>query len=225
MIIKNILLVSTVLTVTTFPASAYLTQPPMVASVSDYSPQKTFDATLLNMVERTPQDILIEEIVQQVIIEETLKEVLDEDDNVVPVTLTPTQKDCIAQNVYHEARSESILGMRAVAWVTLNRVDSEDYPDSPCAVVRQAKKDTQGNPIRNKCQFSWFCDGKKDVVADKEAWRLSNVIANMVARNYAWRRPVDPTDGAIMYHATYVDPYWTAAYERTTRIDQHVFYK
>jgi N-acetylmuramoyl-L-alanine amidase len=223
MMIKNILLVSTVLTVMTFPASAYLSQPPMKIAITDYSPQRPFDTTLLNMTEETPQAILIEETLQQVIIEETLKEVISQDDEVV--TLTQAQKDCLAQNVYHEARSESVLGMRAVAWVTLNRVDSEAYPDSPCAVVRQAKKDTQGNPIRNKCQFSWFCDGKKDVIADKEAWRLSTVVADMVALNHARSRPVDPTDGAIMYHATYVDPYWSSAYERTTRIDQHVFYK
>jgi len=38
-------------------------------------------------------------------------------------------------------------------------------------------------------------------------------------------RQFDPTDGATMFHATYVKPKWCKEYDKTSRIDNHVFYK
>ena len=40
------------------------------------------------------------------------------------------QIECLATNIYHEARSESTIGKIAVAWVTVNRVNTERYPDT-----------------------------------------------------------------------------------------------
>ena len=134
-----------------------------------------------------------------------------------------TQLECVAKNVYFEARSESELGMRAVAWVTLNRVQHNVYPDTACGVVTQARTDSDGNPIRNQCQFSWYCDGKSDRVANQELWVTANIIAEDVMRNYGLYP--DPTGGSIMYHATYVRPYWKDSYEKVVQIDTHVFYK
>lgn len=31
-------------------------------------------------------------------------------------------------------------------------------------------------------------------------------------------------NGAIMYHAEYVKPYWASSYDRQARIDSHIFY-
>ena len=143
---------------------------------------------------------------------------------------TPSNRDqelrdqitCLARNIYFEASTESLLGREAVAWVTLNRVQSERYPDTVCDVVYQAHLDRNGNPIRNKCQFSWYCDGKADVVHDKHAYaQIYNIAANIIANYYQFR---DPTGGAVMYHAYYVKPAWRRAFERTTRIDSHIFY-
>ena len=36
---------------------------------------------------------------------------------------------------------------------------------------------------------------------------------------------LDITDGALWYHADYVDPWWSAVKQRTMQIDQHIFYK
>ena len=55
--------------------------------------------------------------------------------------LIPTQVnaetaiDCLAKNIYFEAKSESFVGQSAVALVVLNRVKDKRYPDSVCAVV------------------------------------------------------------------------------------------
>src|SRR5210317_144981 len=55
---------------------------------------------------------------------------------------------CLQQNIYFEARNQSINGQIAVAWVTLHRVDDPRYPNTICEVVWQRK------------QFSWTHDGK-----------------------------------------------------------------
>ena len=39
------------------------------------------------------------------------------------------EMQCLALNVYHEARGESRSGQYAVATVTMNRVQSDRYPD------------------------------------------------------------------------------------------------
>ncbi|MGH8558320.1 MAG: cell wall hydrolase, partial [Methylococcales bacterium] len=43
--------------------------------------------------------------------------------------------DCLALNIYFEARSESTLGRRAVGHVVMNRVNHRDFPHSICEVV------------------------------------------------------------------------------------------
>ena len=69
---------------------------------------------------------------------------------------------CLSANIYFEARSEKVDGQIAVAEVTLNRVRSDDYPDDVCSVVLQ--ENSEG------CQFSWWCDGKPDVINDEFAF-------------------------------------------------------
>jgi len=130
--------------------------------------------------------------------------------------------NCLATNIYHEARSEGLTGQRAVAWVTLNRMNSSKYPDNICGVVYQAQLDENGIPKRNKCSFSWVCDGKPDTVDDLAAWNVAESIANEVMNAYG--KETDPTNGSIMYHAHYVMPYWASSYEKQARIDSHIFY-
>lgn len=123
--------------------------------------------------------------------------------------------ECLALNIYHEARSEPKTGQVAVAAVTMNRVQSSVYPDSVCAVVKQ------GGPRLHRCQFSWYCDGKSDEPTERRAWNK--------ARDLAYRSLLgaleDPTGGATHYHAEYVDPHWAAVYEPTVRIGRHHFYR
>ena len=68
---------------------------------------------------------------------------------------------CIAVAVYFEARGEPSEGQLAVAQVVRNRVVSKDYPDEACEVVKQGYY-WAGNPIRDMCQFSFWCDGRSD---------------------------------------------------------------
>ena len=122
---------------------------------------------------------------------------------------------CLALNIYHEARSESEAGQMAVAAVTLNRMRSESFPDSVCGVVKQ------GGERRHRCQFSWWCDGKKDTPTNREAWDTALRISRLSLQGKA----TDPTKGALYYHANYVQPRWSRKFERTAQIGAHLFYR
>ena len=132
-------------------------------------------------------------------------------------------RDCLATNIYHEARDQSELGMRAVAYVTINRTHDDRYPSDICGVVFQAVKKADGSPARNKCQFSWYCDGKSDKISDEEMWKESERVAAIVLTTYGYS--FDPTQGAVMYHTDEVKPYWRKSYEKTTVIESHIFYR
>ncbi len=122
---------------------------------------------------------------------------------------------CLALNVYFEARSESTIGQVAVAMVTLNRVRSRSFPNTVCKVVQQG-----GSKNRHRCQFSWYCDGKRDVPRKGKAWDK----ALRVAYQSLFTAQRDPTQGALWYHADYVRPKWARGMVRTTRIGKHLYY-
>jgi N-acetylmuramoyl-L-alanine amidase len=136
--------------------------------------------------------------------------------------------DCLARNVYWEARSEGEKGQRAVAWVTLNRVAHPHYPKTVCGVVGQARVDSQGRPLRNQCQFSWFCDGKPDDPRDASAWaRAQQVAWEVMGKRDRGETQKDPTKGAVFYHATWMEqsPAWAETRKPTVQLGLHQFYK
>lgn len=126
---------------------------------------------------------------------------------------------CLALNIYHEARGEPLAGQLAIAEVTLNRVASSKFPDNVCDVVKQAKY-YQGKPIRNKCQFSWYCDGKPDTPLNSAAWEKALLVANAAYKQRSFRF----TKGALYYHSTKVKPFWSKSFNKTIQINNHIFY-
>ena len=48
--------------------------------------------------------------------------------------------NCLALNIYHEARNQPFMGKLAVGYVTLNRVNSDEFPNTICGVVKQGLK-------------------------------------------------------------------------------------
>jgi spore germination cell wall hydrolase CwlJ-like protein len=111
------------------------------------------------------------------------------------------------------------LGQYAVGLVTLNRVESDRFPDTVCGVVKQAKY-WNNNPIRNKCHFSWYCDGKSDKPEDIVAWTKAKSIAEMLLLFHI----EDFTNGATHYHAPYVSPSWSKEKKVAAIIGGHIFY-
>ena len=140
---------------------------------------------------------------------------------------------CLAQNIYWEARNQSIQGMYAVADVTLNRVKDKRWPSTVCEVVKQ-RKNAGGKWV---CQFSWYCDGKKDIIwANKEksgltiegnarAWREA-VRISIYVHGHGGFRVNDNTKGAVYYYAhNLVYPTWADQKDLTVIIGNHTFMK
>ncbi|MDH5556258.1 MAG: cell wall hydrolase [Alphaproteobacteria bacterium] len=123
--------------------------------------------------------------------------------------------NCLALNIYFEARSEPLDGKLAVGHVVLNRTADSHFPDKICEVVKQG-----GAKRLNKCQFSWWCDGRSDRPRNPRAWEESQVLARLVY----WGYSTDPTGGALWYHADYVKPYWRTKLDRGPMIGRHQFY-
>lgn len=124
------------------------------------------------------------------------------------------ESTCLAQAIYHEARSESDAGQLAVAEVVINRVLSGRYADTICGVV------FQGSERRTGCQFSFTCDGSLDKKIDAVAWDRAERLARNVVLGH--RRNI--VGDATHYHADYVDPYWASSLDREKKIGRHIFY-
>ena len=157
---------------------------------------------------------------------------------------------CVAENIYFEARAESYSGKAAVANVTRNRVLDKRWPNTYCEVVQQGpkreswktkqtpdKNDAVYYPRKHRCQFSWYCDGKKDVIwanyektgqlisANARAWTESVQLAIMVAGDVGLEIS-DNTDGAVFYYNhNLVYPNWADAMQTIGILGNHTFLK
>ena len=127
---------------------------------------------------------------------------------------------CLAMNIFHESRGESVPGQYAVALVTMNRAKKE--PAKVCKVVFQPK------------QFSWT----GAVKSTRGGWVIpAHMVAPTIAEPDAWVKAIriaswtlagkmpDLTQGANFYHAKSVSPSWRKVMTRTKTIGAHHFYR
>ena len=124
------------------------------------------------------------------------------------------QVQCLAVNVYHEARGEGERGMQAVAQVTVNRTKSDNFPDDICGVVYQKNSD-------GDCQFSWYCDGKSDEIKDQKSWTASVRVATEALEGKVVETS---TKTALYYHSKRVKPRWSHKKKFVAVIGRHIFY-
>ena len=125
------------------------------------------------------------------------------------------ERQCLAEAIYYEARSERFSGQAAVAEVVLNRVRHRAYPNTVCDVVYQGSERTTG------CQFTFTCDGSMVIEPYGQGWERAQQVAEHALIGFA--QPV--TRRATHYHTTAVDPYWNDSLVRTRRIGTHIFYR
>jgi spore germination cell wall hydrolase CwlJ-like protein len=123
--------------------------------------------------------------------------------------------NCLATAIYFEARGEPVAGQVAVAQVVLNRMRSGRYPGTICGVVYQNWQ------MRNRCQFSFACDGKSDIPKEAAAWNRARDIAAEALRDppKTW-----VLGDATLYHARYVKPDWAPKVTLVSSIGEHLFY-
>lgn len=127
------------------------------------------------------------------------------------------QLGCLAKNIYHEAGGEPFEGKVAVAQVTLNRVNSGQFPNDVCKTIYQK------NIVYEKviCQFSWTCD--KAITfnpVNKPNYAESMIVAQKVLLE-DYRLP--SLKDAMYFHGDYINPGWKR--EKIAKIGNHIFYK
>ncbi len=115
---------------------------------------------------------------------------------------------CLAGAIYFESKGETLDGQLAVGRVIINRAQSGRFPASYCGVVYQ------------RSQFS-FVRGNSMPAINRSSrdWQLAVRIAQ-IAHSDAWESPVE---GALFFHARYVQPNWRL--RRMATVDNHVFYR
>ena len=143
---------------------------------------------------------------------------------------------CLAQNILFESSTEPLAGKIAVALVVLNRVNDARYPNTVSAVIKEGpvyeswktRKDPNLKPedriyfpVRHRCQFSWFCDGKSDNIKPTENWYESQIVALQIIDG----KYDDITEGSTHYHATWVSPAWKHTLTFIGQIGDHLFYR
>jgi spore germination cell wall hydrolase CwlJ-like protein len=126
------------------------------------------------------------------------------------------EQKCLATAIYFEARGESLRGQAAVAQVVLNRVRNPTYPATICGVVYQNQH------LKNRCQFSFACDGKKDLILNKKSYDTAEDIAMAVTAGKIFLPEVA---SSTHYYAQYVSPGWARSMEKMKKIGLHIFYR
>ena len=126
-----------------------------------------------------------------------------------------TALTCLAAAVYFEARGEPIDGQIAVAEVVVNRVADDRFPGDVCDVVKQNRYPG----VLHRCQFSFYCNGQREIVTDQRAWATAKEIAEGVLEG-----TLSLGIEATHYHTTAVNPFWSDYYTDIGVIGSHRFY-
>ena len=137
---------------------------------------------------------------------------------------TLDQAHCLATNLYFEAGHQDRREQEAIAHVVLNRVEDSSFPDTICGVVYDGVHKRNGLPYRNKCQFSWYCDGKADTIENHTLYDNSMRIALQTMISRKDDNLTDFTNNSLWYHANYIRPYWADDYKFQINEGLHIFY-
>jgi len=135
------------------------------------------------------------------------------------VEVNTQHMECMAKAIYFESRNEPLVGQLAVGLVVKNRAESDIFPKDICSVVYEGPHDSKGKPIQNRCQFSWYCDGRPEKILDIAKWERALFLAKTILMGKIF----DFTDGALFFHNVSVAPNWKL--KKIGSIGNHIFYK
>jgi len=136
------------------------------------------------------------------------------------VQVANSEKLCLAQAIYHEARGESVTGQWAVANVIINRANSHRFPTTLCGVIYQ-----NADQGYHHCQFTFACDGRSDTGTETAAWTRAAKMAAVAYKEFkSGDTPGVLPDSALYYHTTAVAPSWSNDYRQVAVIGAHEFY-
>lgn len=117
---------------------------------------------------------------------------------------------CLARNIYHEARGEPRMGKLAVAQITLNRVQTGTWGKSVCQVVYAPS------------QFSWTGQPNKRRIKPQGAdWDESVRVAQAFLAGERVRR----LEASTHFHSQSIrPPGWTRQMRLAQQVGQHIFF-
>ena len=127
--------------------------------------------------------------------------------------------NCLVEAIYFEARSEDKIGQLAVANVIMNRVHDRRFPNTICDVVHDGIY-WNNHIVRDKCAFSYYCDGKNESMLNLEILAQVIEIADMALQGVMLETLVTATH----YHASYVYPDWAYELQYIGQLGNHMFY-
>jgi len=118
---------------------------------------------------------------------------------------------CMACAVYYESKSEPLAGKMAVAFTTINRTRSREFPDTVCEVIWQ------------RGQYPWTNQSRLIPSNPIQWWDSLKVAKTIIDLSERIDYPEwDFTGNSTFFHAVYVNPRW--GFTRTIRVGDHIFY-
>lgn len=138
-----------------------------------------------------------------------------------PTEFSKEDVACMAEAIYHEARGQRTIGQLAVGLVIKNRMRDSRWPNTICEVVKQG--DYLGTkPIKHRCQFTFWCDGKPEVITDMKALDFAIDLSEFILSGDI---EIAGFEGITHYHTHQVHPSWAKRFKTKGFIDDHIFYK
>lgn len=137
--------------------------------------------------------------------------------NIPRASASEQEINCLARNMYHEARGEPTEGLIAVGVVTINRRNDSRFPNTICGVVNQR--------ARSVCQFSWRCHSVRAPSQTDSVWLECQRIARALLNDRGYFQQFRQRMGNILYfHNVYDRPSWSRSKVRLIKISGHLFY-
>ncbi len=127
------------------------------------------------------------------------------------IKLSDKDFECLARNIYWEARQEPLIGQLGVAQITYNRVKDWRWKNTICEVVYEKK------------QFSWTTlpHIKNAHPKNKKQWERAKHSAFLFTKGVR----VENFQKADHYYASYIPkPLWAYKMKKISKIGHHIFY-
>jgi len=125
------------------------------------------------------------------------------------VKITDAEVQCMAKTIYHEAKGESEVGMRAVGYLTLNRAAHPAYPKSICGVIH--------TKYQGRYEYNWV--GMRLPIREQDRYAM----AIKVSRDVLNRSVPNPIDDSLFFRNK--SAHRQLRYERyVATIGNHRFY-
>ena len=141
-------------------------------------------------------------------------------DTVAAPDLDVVDAHWMALTMWGEARGSGEEGMRAVGHVIDNRRKSGRHGGFATETVSEAWQFSCWNAGDPNLRAIQRVDALPRDSREYATWRAARRIADEILSG----RSVDPTDGALFYHADYVAPRWSRGVPPVARIGRHLFF-